>query len=48
MWRGRMVEWRLHSLLYGDESEENLTTMVRWFVEVCRRKGLKANDVKQM
>ena len=38
---------RLPGLLYADdlvlcgESEENLKVMVGWFVEVCRRRGLK-------
>ena len=42
-------EWRLLGLLYTDdlilcsESEEDLRTMVEWFVEVCRRRGLKVN-----
>ena len=28
------------------ESEEELRAMVEWFVEVCRRKGLKVNAGK--
>ena len=39
-------------LLYADdlvlcgESEEDLTAMVGSFVEVCRRRGLKVNQVR--
>ena len=42
-------EWRLPGFLYADElvlgseSEENLTVMVRRFVDMCKRKGLKVN-----
>ena len=45
-------QWRLLGLLYEDdlvligESEEDLRAMVRWFVEVCRRRGLKVNAGK--
>ena len=45
-------EWRLPSLLYADdlalcgESEEDLRAMVRNFVEMCRRRGLKVNAGK--
>ena len=45
-------KWRLPDLLYADnivlycESEEDLITMVRRFVEVCRRRGLKVNEVR--
>ena len=45
-------EWRLAGLLYVDnlvlcsESEEDLTAMVGWFAEVCRRRGLKVNAGK--
>ena len=45
-------EWRLPDLLYADdlvlygESEEDLRMMVRWFSEVCRRRGLKFNAGK--
>ena len=45
-------EWQLPGLLYaGDlvlcgESEEDLRAMVRWFAEVCRRRGLKVNAGK--
>ena len=45
-------EWRLSGLLYADDlvlfgdSEEDLRVMVRRFVEVCRRRGLKANTGK--
>ena len=45
-------EWRLTGLLYVDdlglcgESEEDLRAMVRRFVEVCRRRGLKVNAGK--
>ena len=45
-------EWRLPGLLYADdlaicgESEEDLRAMVRWFAEVCRRRGLKVNAGK--
>ena len=40
-------EWRLPGLLYADElvlcseSEENLRVIDGWFVEVCRKRGLK-------
>ena len=46
-------EWRLPGLLYADdlflcgELEENLGVMVGWFVEVCRRRGLKVNACKR-
>ena len=42
-------EWRLPGLLYGDdlvlcgESAEDLKAMVGYFVEVCKRRGLKVN-----
>ena len=42
-------EWRLPGLLYANdlvlcgESKQDLRVMVRWFVEVCRRRGLKVN-----
>ena len=45
-------EWRLPGLLYADdlvlcsESEEDLRAMVGHFVEVFRRRGLKANAGK--
>ena len=45
-------EWRLPGLMYANdlvlcgESEEDLRMMVRCFVEVCRRRGLKVNAVK--
>ena len=45
-------EWRLPGLLYPDdlalcaESEEDLTVMVGWFGEVCRRRGLNLNAGK--
>ena len=45
-------EWRLPGFLYADdlvlcdESEEDLRVMVRWFTEVCRRRGLKVNADK--
>ena len=45
-------EWRLPGLLYADilvlwgESEEDLRTMVGWFAEVFRRRGLKVNAGK--
>ena len=44
-----VIEGRLPGLLYADnlvlygESEEDLRAMVEWFVEVCRRRGLKVN-----
>ena len=44
-----LEEGRLPGLLYADdlvlcgESEEDLRTMVGWFVEVCIRKGVKVN-----
>ena len=40
-------EWGLPGLLYADdlvlcgESKEELRVMVGWFVEVCRRRGMK-------
>ena len=43
-------EWRLPGLLYADdlvlcgESEEDQRAMGGWFVEVCRRRGLKVNE----
>ena len=46
-------EWKLPGLLYADdlvlcgESEEDLRVMVGWFVEVCRRRGLKVNAGKR-
>ena len=46
-------KWGLPGLLYTDnlvlcgESEEDLRVMVEWFVEVCRRRGLKINAKKQ-
>ena len=45
-------EWRLPGLFYANgsvlccESEEDLSVIVRWFVEVCRRRGLKVNSGK--
>ena len=45
-------EWRLPDLLYADDlflcgkSEQDLRVMVRWFAEVCRRRGLKVNAGK--
>ena len=45
-------EWRLPGLLYADdlvlcgESEEDLRTMLGWFIEVCRRRGLIVNGGK--
>ena len=45
-------EWRLPGLLYADdlvlcaELEKDLKTMVGWFVEVCRRRGLKVSAGK--
>ena len=45
-------EWRLLGLLYIDDlvlcgkSEEDLRVMVEWFVEVCRKRGLKVNAGK--
>ena len=45
-------KWRLPCLFYADEmvlfgeSEEGLRMMVRWFAEVCRRRGLKVNADK--
>ena len=36
----------LPSLLYADDLEEDLRVMVGWFVEVCRRRGLKLNACK--
>ena len=47
-------EWRLPGLLYADdlvlygESEEDLRAMVRRFVEVCKRRGVKVNASKSM
>ena len=49
---GDRREWRLPDLLYADDlvlrgkSEEDLRAMVGWFVEVCRRRGLKVNAGK--
>ena len=46
------TEWRLLDLLYVDdlvlygESKEDLRAMVGWFVEVCRKRGLKVNAGK--
>ena len=46
-------EWRLPGLLYADdlvlygEPEKDLRVMVRWFAEVCRRRGLKVNVGKR-
>ena len=46
-------EWRLPRLLYADDlilyggSEEDLRAMVGYFVEVCRRRGLKVNAGKR-
>ena len=34
-------------VLFG-ESEEDLRVMVRWFVEVCRRRGLIVNASQSM
>ena len=45
-------EWRLPGILYADdlvlcgESEEDLRAMVRRFVEMCRRRGVKVNACK--
>ena len=45
-------EWRLTGLLYADdlilceEFEEDLRVMIRWFAEVCRRRGLNVNSGK--
>ena len=45
-------EWRLPGLLYADdlvlcgESEEDLRALVRRFLEVCRRRGMKDNTSK--
>ena len=41
-------EWRLPGLLYAEdgEQEEDLTAMVKRFVKVCRRRGLKVNAGK--
>ena len=42
-------EWKILVLLYADdlvlcgESEEDLKVMVKCFVEVCRRRGMKVN-----
>ena len=48
MGMGRMVEWRLHGLLYADDlvlcsKSEEMRAMVEWFVQVLRRRGLKVN-----
>ena len=43
-----MGEWRLPGLLYADDLEKDLRAMMGWFVEVCRRRGLKVNAVKSM
>ena len=46
------MERRLPGLLFADdlvlcgESEEDLRAMVGWFVEACRRGGLKVNAGK--
>ena len=46
------MERRLPGLLFADdlvlcgESEEDLRAMVGWFVETCRRGGLKVNAGK--
>ena len=37
-------EWRLLGLLYADDMV--LRTMVGWFVEVCKRRGLIVNAGK--
>ena len=45
-------EWRLPVLLYADdlvlygELEEDLKAILRRFVEVCKRRGLKVNASK--
>ena len=45
-------EWIVPGLLYADdlvlygESEEDLRVIVGWFVQVCRRRGLKDNAGK--
>ena len=45
-------EWRLPGLICADDlilcgkSEEDLRAMVRWFAEVCRRRGLKVSAGK--
>ena len=45
-------EWRLSGLLYVDdlvlcsESEVDLRAIVGWFVEACRKRGLKVNPDK--
>ena len=45
-------DWRLSDFLYADdlvlcgESEEDLRAMMRHFVELCRRRGLKVNADK--
>ena len=36
----------LYNLVLCGESEEELRAMVGWFVEVCRRGGLKVNSSK--
>ena len=47
-----MMQSKYHCLLYADslvlysELEEDLRAMVGWFVELCRRRGLKINAVK--
>ena len=33
-------------LVLCGESEEDLKVIVRWFAEVCRRRGLKVNESK--
>ena len=33
-------------LVLCDDLEEDLRLMVEWFVEVCRRRGLKINEDK--
>ena len=46
-------KWRLPGLLYADdlvqcdELKKNLRAMVRWIVEVCRRRRLKVNAGKK-
>ena len=35
-----------NDLVLSGESEEDLRVMVEWFVEVCRRRGLKVNEGK--
>ena len=41
-----MIHLNKSILVLCDESEEDLRAMVRWFVEVCRRRGLKVNEGK--